>query len=268
MPLFCLLLALSKNFARLFFGYFRWFFFFLRGRNLLLMLFLDGSFWFLLSYWWGIARLVLVSWIDWFCLDELYFYFCLYFYSFCDDSIDGDGLFGEEEVESSVVIETEYFTSGKRIPITIEKVYTCSFFFCRQLDPPQSQTLSAPRNEGTSCWIQILVQLCELGIPWFVLPLKGFFVQQAPNCESGLAQQVCHAAIVLSAPLVEQRGEVNHLSRFDFITIRINPRPFTYFKNDRIIIIAASSLWACCSSCSGQDCLVFFPPSAGPWNWT
>lgn len=62
------------------------------------------------------------------------------------------------------------------------------------------------------------VQFDDLGTARFVFGLEGFLVEEAAHVEVGHGEQVQHAVVVLGAPLVEEGGEVKHLSRFDFIT--------------------------------------------------
>ena len=52
----------------------------------------------------------------------------------------------------------------------------------------------------------------------FVLTLEGFLVEQSSHIDVILGEKIGDPIIVLGSPLVEEGCEVEHLSRFDFIT--------------------------------------------------
>ena len=62
------------------------------------------------------------------------------------------------------------------------------------------------------------LQLTYFGTAGFVLALEGFLVEQSSHVNVRLGEDIRDSVVILSPPLIEQRCEVEHLSRFDFIT--------------------------------------------------
>lgn len=62
------------------------------------------------------------------------------------------------------------------------------------------------------------LQFTDFGTGRFVLALEGFLVEQSSHVDVRLGEDISDSVVILSPPLIEQRCEVEHLSRFDFIT--------------------------------------------------